>query len=106
MRNSRMPLPRPIHSMVPDGERHKVHGSTDAIINEVRKELGKDFRLVEIGDTATGEGLLRDLEIEERLDALIDKCLKRLLFVRGLKSISTPASPAPQQHIAGRTKTA
>ena len=31
---------------------------------------------------------MRDLEVQDRLDAMIDKCLKRLLFLRGLKSIS------------------
>jgi len=59
-------------SMLSDSERAKA----DAMIDHARKELGKDFRLVEIGDAATVEGLLRDLQIEERLDALIDKCLK------------------------------
>jgi hypothetical protein len=52
-----------------------------------------DFRLDEIGNIATAERLLSDLEMEGRLDALIDKCLKRLLFVRGLKSL--PAASAP-----------
>jgi len=36
---------------------------------------------------ATLEGLIRELDVEERLGAVIDKCLKRLLFVRGLKSL-------------------
>jgi hypothetical protein len=75
-------------SMLSDSERAKVVETTDAMLDHARKKLGKDFRLVEIGDTATVEGLLRDLQIEERLDALIDKYLKRLLFLRGLKSIS------------------
>ena len=37
---------------------------------------------------ATLEGLMREWEVEERLGAMIDKCLKRLLFVRGLKSLN------------------
>jgi hypothetical protein len=84
-------------SMLSDSERAKVYEGTDAMIDEVRKELGEDFRFVEIGDTATVERLLSDLEIEERLDALIDKCLKRLLFLRGLKSLSTGSYSAPPQ---------
>jgi hypothetical protein len=68
--------------MLSDSKRAKVDETTDAVIDQARKELGGDFRLVEIGDTATVEGLMRDLEIEERLDALIDKGLKRLLFLR------------------------
>jgi hypothetical protein len=87
-------------SMLSDSERAKVYEGTDAIIDEVRKELGENFRFVEIGDTATVERLLSDLEIEERLDALIDKGLKRLLFLRGLKSLPTASSSAPPQPIA------
>jgi hypothetical protein len=73
--------------------------TADAIMDEVRKELGEDFRLVEIADTATVEGLSRDLGIEERLDAMIDKCLKRLLFLRVLKSLQPVPSPAPPQAV-------
>ena len=87
-------------SMLSQSERAGLVEGTDAIIDEVRKELGENFRLVEIGDTATVERLLSDLEIEGRLDALIDKGLKRLLFLRGLKSLqpvssSPPLQPAP-----------
>jgi hypothetical protein len=67
--------------------------------DQARKELGDTYELVEIGETATVDGLLRDLGVEERLDAMIDKCLKRLLFLRGLKSLSTAPSSAPPQPI-------
>jgi hypothetical protein len=55
---------------------------------------------VEIGEPATVDGLIEDLEIHERLDAMIDKCLKRLLFVRGLKSISVTTPSAPPKRVA------
>ena len=32
--------------------------------------------------------LMKDLAVEERLDGLIDRCLNRLLCVRGLKSLN------------------
>ena len=80
-------------------QRAKVDASTNAMTVEERKELGENSGLVEIGDAATVEGLSRDLEIEERLGALIDKCLKRLLFLRG-KSLPTASSSAPPQPIA------
>jgi hypothetical protein len=83
--------------MLSQSERAGLVEGTDAIIDEVRKELGENFRLVEIGDAATVEGLSRDLEIEERLGALIDKCLKRLLYLKGLKSLPTASSSAPPQ---------
>jgi hypothetical protein len=93
-------------SVFSDRERAEIDEGADAIVDEVRRELGENFRLVEIGDTATVEGLLRDLQIEERIDALIDKCLKRLLFLRGLKSISLASPSAPQQRITKPTRAA
>jgi hypothetical protein len=32
--------------------------------------------------------LMKELDVEERLDAMIDRLIKRLLFLRGLKSIT------------------
>jgi hypothetical protein len=61
-----------------------------------RKELGELYALVEMGEEATVDCLIKDLDVQERLDAMIDRCLKRLLMVRGLKSMligSTSASP-------------
>jgi hypothetical protein len=46
---------------------------------------------IEMRDLVTIERLYEDLEIINRLDSLIDRALKRLLMVRGVKSIS--ASP-------------
>ena len=37
---------------------------------------------------------MKDVEIQGRLNSMIDRCLKRLLMVRGFKSISTAASSA------------
>jgi hypothetical protein len=74
--------------------------------DQARKELGDKYSLVEIGDVATIDQLTKDLDVQDRLDAMIDKCLKRLLFVRGLKSISTAPPPAAQQRLTGPTKAA
>jgi len=68
--------------------------------DQTRKDLGANYELVEIGEVATVDRLLQDLAVVERLDAMIDKCLKRLLFLRGLKSLrpvssSPPLPPAP-----------
>jgi len=67
---------------------------------EACKELGKMYELAEIGEPTTVDRLLQDLEVEERLDATIDKSLKRLLFLRGLKSLPTASPSAPPQPIA------
>jgi hypothetical protein len=69
--------------------------ATRATEDQARKDLRDTYELVEIGDAATVARLMEDLDVQDRLDAMIDKCLKRLLFVRGLKSISSGSSPAP-----------
>ena len=69
--------------------------------NHTRRLLGDTYELVEIGDAATLDGLMKELATEERLDIMIDRCLKRLLFLRGLKSLSSAASSAPLPRIPG-----
>jgi hypothetical protein len=60
--------------------------------------------LFEISKTATLKRLMKELDVEERLDAMIDKLIKRLLFLRGLKSItSTAATPSPSTAQKGLT---
>ncbi len=56
---------------------------------QVRKELGPACKLVDM--KATNERLTSEIEVRAQLDEMIDKCLKRLLFVRGLKSMGRPA---------------
>ena len=58
---------------------------------QAQKELGEEYELVEIGETASFDQLVTVLKVMEYLDSLIDRLLKRLLYLRGLKSIS-PAS--------------
>jgi hypothetical protein len=58
---------------------------------QARQEFGEHYGLVELGDEATFEGLAKQLAILERLDSMIDRCLKRLLLIRGLKSLPTAA---------------
>jgi hypothetical protein len=74
--------------------------------DQARRELGEAFELTEISDTATVDCLIKDLEVQDRLDATIDKYLKRLLFLRGLKSISITSSSAPSKRLAGRSNAA
>ena len=61
-----------------------------------RKELGELYALVEMGEEATLDGFMQDLDVQERLDAMIDRCLKRLLMVRGLKSMLIGSTSAPK----------
>ena len=68
-----------------------------------RNELGEDtYELAKMADTVTLACLMKDLAVEERLDAMIDKCIKRLLLAKGLKSISASSSSAPPKRLAAR----
>jgi hypothetical protein len=58
---------------------------------KAREELGGACDLVEIG--VSEEQLAKEIETRGKLDDMIDKCLKRLLFLRGLKSMARPAPP-------------
>jgi hypothetical protein len=81
-----------------------VRAGREAANKQAREELGGLMELVELGDVVTTDHLLQELSVVDRLDNMIDRCLKRLLFVRGLKSVSTataqssssttPAAPA------------
>ncbi len=75
------------------------------VIDTSRKELGCSYELVELGEAASFKQLLYDLDVQERLGAMIDRCLKRLLFVRGVKSLSNSASVS-RQAISATTKAA
>jgi hypothetical protein len=61
---------------------------------KAQKELGPALEFVELGEVGTTDHLLTELEIRDRLDGMIDRVLKRLLMVRGLKSISLTPSQA------------
>src|SRR5262249_43309676 len=73
--------------------------------SEAKKELGENYELVEIGAAATFDSLTKELEIQERLDAAINRWLKQLLMVRGVKSV-TAAPPSPAKRITDRSKAA
>jgi hypothetical protein len=84
-------------------EREKAIRAADDI---ARNKLGDMYELAKMADTVTVACLMEDLAVEERLDAAIDKCLKRLLLVKGLKSISASSSSAPPNRITGLSEAA
>ena len=73
---------------------------------QARKELGDTYELAESYEIATIDSLTKDLEIRDRLDAMLDKCLKRLLMVRGIKSIMSESSSAPPKRLASPSRAA
>jgi hypothetical protein len=73
-------------------------------MGQTLEKLGDASELVEIGGAATFDGLKKELEIQERLDAAISRCLKELLMVRGVKSVAAaPPSESPKR-VARPTK--
>jgi hypothetical protein len=56
--------------------------------------------LIDVGEPATIGGLMKELDIKERLDGLISKCLKQLLMVLGVKSLSPASSSVSTPQIA------
>jgi hypothetical protein len=63
----------------------------------------------EIAEATTIDRLMETLTVEERIQIMIDRCLKRLLLVRGVKSLlpSSPPQPSPKpQGVSGPTRTA
>ena len=52
-----------------------------------------------MGEEATIDHLMQELQVQERLDAVIDRCIKRLLMVRGVKSMLMGEALAPSQGI-------
>ena len=54
---------------------------------QVCEEFGDVSALLEAGEAAGFASLIEVLDLDERLDGMIDKCLRRLLLVRGVKSL-------------------
>jgi hypothetical protein len=73
---------------VSQGERDLIERCNNAE-QQARRELGEFYGLVEMGEEVTFDQFLRELQVFERLDALIDRCVKRLLQTRGLRSLMT-----------------
>ena len=71
---------------------------------QAQQELGDTYELIDIGEPATIKGLMDELDIKERLDSLISKCLKQLLMARGVKSLSAAPSSVPTPQISGPRK--
>jgi hypothetical protein len=93
--------PFPLLYEASEEEKEKAKEAMLVAQDQVRKELGDTYELVELGGVATFDGLTKALDVEERLDAAIARCLKQLLLVRGVKSVAaTPAAASPKRALA------
>jgi hypothetical protein len=72
--------------------------SVDEILEQARSVMGHtDWELSELADDVTIDNLLNELTVIDRLDGMIDRCLKRLLMVRGVKSLAAPPESSRSQ---------
>jgi hypothetical protein len=71
-----------------DPDPEEIRAAQQEADKQAREELAEVRELIEIGKVATVEHLLEELSVVERLDGLIDRCIKRLLMVRGVKSMT------------------
>jgi hypothetical protein len=90
----------PLLSVSPDWippDPAEVKAAMAAAEAQARKELGPRYIFVEMGEEVTISKMFEDLEVEERLDAMIHKQFKQLLFLKGLKSLPsmTPSTRLP-----------
>jgi len=84
----------------------EVEAGEKAAEAQAQRELWDNYALAKMGEKATIPAMLEDFEVEDRLDSMIDKCLKRLLFLRGLKSMRPAELSTPATLIAGPGKAA
>src|SRR5262249_34295117 len=83
-----------------------VKATAEAAEARSRKELGDRYTFVEMGDLATLTQMCARLEVEERLNAMIDKLLRRLWMLLASKSLSSAASSTTLPRISGPKKAA
>ena len=84
----------------------EVKAAREAAEARAREELGENYKFIEMGDLATVTQLQADLEVEERLDARIDKLLRRLWMLQASKTLSSTVPSAALRRISGPKKAA
>ncbi len=79
----------------------EVEAARKAALAQAQEELGDKYVFVELGEAATLEQVFKDFEVEEHFDCMIEKVLKRLVLLRGVKSLPSAASSSPLPRISG-----
>jgi hypothetical protein len=80
----------------------KIKAARKRAHKQAQDELEAAIELVELGDVVTLEHLEKRLAIRERLDGMITRTYKKLLYVRGIKSMSSSSEAIPPQRLLGR----
>jgi hypothetical protein len=69
-----------------------------SIVEQLHEQMNdQDFELAEIADDLTTANLQNELALIDRLDAMIDRAIKRLLMVRGIKSLGVSSEAVPSR---------
>jgi hypothetical protein len=72
----------------------EVEAAREAAEARAQEELGKYYKFVGMWELATPVQMLKDLDVEERLNAMIDKLFKRLAMLKAFKSLSSTKPPS------------
>ena len=72
----------------------QVQEATEAAEQQTRKELGAAWELVEIGEFVDFDYLHKECSIAENIDGAIGRRIKRLLHIKGIKSLMVAPSGA------------
>lgn len=74
------------------GNPEEVRKAEKAAEKKAMEELGSAWVLIEIGEVLTPEHMNKELDIDEKFGRQIERLFKQLMFARGVKSLSLPAS--------------
>ncbi len=77
----------------------KIADTVCELLDKSRKEFEEEdkvlYALAKMGDTATPEHLVKLLELEERLDATLERSIKRLMQFKSMKVVVLQLEPHP-----------
>src|SRR5262249_53967685 len=71
---------------------------------QTRPKLRDIHEINEIWEKGTPDGLMKELDLVDRLQGMINRCLKQLLMVHGVKSLSSTAASESTPQIARTRK--
>jgi hypothetical protein len=73
----------------------------NTLYKEVAKQMGEqNVELALIANQLTIDNLQNELLLTDRLDGMIDRAIKRLLMIRGIKSLATACEGVPNQPLS------
>jgi hypothetical protein len=75
-----------------EARERRVSRAREEVEREVREELGPQGDLLDF--TQDHESMMRDLAVHEKVDAMIARTIKQLLFLKGLKTVAGLGPPA------------